>query len=63
MQLCLQLTENTHPKGSMWAMNPLPENPTSDFHPPCNAGTQPKVRAPMAVGKYGSNPGPCAGNW
>ena len=32
MQLCLQLTENTHPKGSMWAMNPLPENPTSDFH-------------------------------
>ena len=22
-----------------------------------------KVRAPMAVGQYGTNPGPCAGNW
>ena len=21
------------------------------------------VRAPMAVGEYGHNPGPCAGNW
>lgn len=57
------LTENTHPKGSMWAMNPLPQGPTSDFHPPCKAGTKPSLRAPMAVGKYGTNPGPCAGNW
>lgn len=57
------VTEGTHPKGSMWAMNPLPENPTDLFPPPCKAGTHPRVRAPMAVGKYGYNPGPCAGNW
>ena len=44
-------------------MNPLPQNPTADFPPPCKAGTSPKVRAPMAVGQYGYNPGPCAGNW
>ena len=25
--------------------------------------TKPPVRAPMAVGKYGTNPGRCAGNW
>ena len=48
--------------GSMWAMNPLPRSP-SDFPPPCKAGSSPPVRAPMAVGQYGTNPGPCAGNW
>eukprot|EP00729_Bicosta_minor_P003614 gene3614-23170_t len=57
------VTEGTWPKGSMWAMNPLPDGPTALFKPPCKAGTSPKVRAPMAVGKYGFNPGPCAGNW
>lgn len=57
------VSEGTIPAGSMWAMNPLPENPTALFHPPCKAGTTPKVRAPMAVGQYGYNPGPCAGNW
>ena len=57
------VTEGTHPAGSMWAMNPLPQAPTDDFPPPCKAGTSPPVRAPMAVGKYGTNPGPCAGNW
>ena len=57
------------PPGSMWRMNPLPVNPTEfhdpryDFAPPCKAGAQPPVRAPMAVGEYGHNPGPCAGNW
>eukprot|EP00966_Prymnesium_polylepis_P163563 3780762-Prymnesium_polylepis.1 len=44
-------------------MNPLPQSPTPDFPPPCKAGTSPPVRAPMAVGEYGTNPGPCAGNW
>lgn len=57
------VTEGVLPKGSMWAMNPLPESPTADFPPPCKAGTHPPVRAPMAVGQYGTNPGPCAGNW
>lgn len=57
------VTEGTIPAGSMWAMNPLPQSPTADFPPPCKAGTKPPVRAPMAVGKYGTNPGPCAGNW
>eukprot|EP00908_Phaeocystis_cordata_P021338 Transcript_3687.p1 GENE.Transcript_3687~~Transcript_3687.p1 ORF type:complete len:213 (-),score=73.08 Transcript_3687:287-925(-) len=57
------VTEGVLPKGSVWAMNPLPESPTADFPPPCKAGTHPPVRAPMAVGQYGTNPGPCAGNW
>lgn len=57
------ITEGTFPKGSMWAMNPLPESPTADFPPPCKSGVEPKVRAPMALGKYGYNPGRCAGNW
>ena len=46
----------------MWAMNPLPVGP-DNFAPPCRAGAAPAVRAPMANGQYGSNPGPCAGNW
>lgn len=57
------ITDGTYPKGSMWAMNPLPESPTADFPPPCKSGVNPKVRAPMALGKYGYNPGRCAGNW
>jgi len=57
------VSEGTTPEGSMWAMNPLPQSPTPDFPPPCKAGTSPPVRAPMAVGEYGTNPGPCAGNW
>ena len=57
------VSEGTTPPGSMWAMNPLPAQPTADFPPPCKAGTSPPVRAPMAVGQYGTNPGPCAGNW
>ena len=57
------VTEGTFPPGSMWAMNPLPGSPTADFPPPCKAGTEPPVRAPTARGKYGENPGPCAGNW
>jgi hypothetical protein len=44
-------------------MNPLPDGDWADFPPPCKAGNRPYVRAPMAVGKYGTNPGPCAGNW
>ena len=45
-------------EGSMWALNPLPEKPTKDFPPPCKGGaTTPRVRAPMALGKYGYNPG------
>ena len=55
--------EGTFPEGSMWAMNPLPQSPDALFPPPCKAGTHPPVKAPMAVGKYGTNPGPCAGNW
>ena len=47
----------------MWAMNPLPEEPSAEFPPPCKTGTEPKVKAPMALGKYGYNPGRCAGNW
>ena len=58
---------HTHPyaaEGSMWALNPLPESPTKDFPPPCKGGaTTPRVRAPMALGKYGYNPGSCAGNF
>jgi len=57
------VTEGTHPAGSMWAMNPLPAMDSPSFPPPCKAGNKPPVRAPMAVGKYGYNPGPCAGNW
>lgn len=57
------VTEGTFPPGSQWAMNPLPDAPTTDFPPPCKAGTSPRVRAPMADGLYGYNPGPCAGNW
>lgn len=57
------VTEGTSPAGSMWAMNPLPQNPTADFPAPCKAGSSHPVRAPMANGQYGSNPGPCAGNW
>ena len=57
------VTEGTSPRGSMWAMNPLPVEPTAEFPPPCKSGTQPPVRAPKAVGKYSYNPGPCAGNW
>merc|ERR1712194_460073 len=47
----------------MWAMNPLPQGPTDDFPAPCKAGSTEPVRAPMADGLYGNNPGPCAGNW
>ena len=43
------ITEGTYPENSMWAMNPLPETPTSDFPPPCKSGVSPKVRAPMAI--------------
>jgi len=57
------VTAGTSPPGSMWAMNPLPESPTADFPAPCKAGSSKPVRAPMANGQYGSNPGPCAGNW
>jgi len=57
------VAEGTFPPRSMWAMNPLPDQPTDEFPPPCKAGTTPPVRAPMAVGQYGFNPGPCAGNW
>lgn len=35
----------------------------SAFSPPCKSGAHPPVRAPMALGKYGDNPGRCAGNW
>lgn len=56
------VTEGTYPAGSMWAMNPLPINERA-FPAKCRAGFEPKVRAPRAVGEYGSNPGPCAGNW
>lgn len=55
--------EGVLPKGSTWAMNPLPEHPTDDFPPPCKAGTSPRVKAPMAVGQYGYDAGPCAGDW
>ena len=57
------ITEGTFPEGSMWAMNPLPQSPSADFPPPCKSGTKPPVKAPMALGKYGHNPGRCAGNW
>jgi hypothetical protein len=39
------------------------ESPTKDFPPPCKSGTQPPVPAPAVLGKYGHNPGRCAGNW
>lgn len=55
-------TQGTYPSGSMWAMNPLPMS-ASAFSPPCKSGAHPPVRAPMALGKYGDNPGRCAGNW
>lgn len=57
------VSEGTVPLGSMWAMNPLPQTPTDDFPAPCKAGSKEPVRAPMADGQYGYNPGPCAGNW
>jgi hypothetical protein len=57
------ITDGTYPPGSMWAMNPLPQSPSEEFPPPCKSGTEPQVRAPMALGKYGHNPGRCAGNW
>ena len=47
----------------MWAVNPLPETPTELFKPPCKSGAKPPIRALMAVSLYGTNPGPCAGNW
>ena len=57
------VTTGTWPKGLMWAVNPLPETPTELFKPPCKSGAKPPIRALMAVGLYGTNPGPCAGNW
>ena len=48
---------------AVWAMNPLPESPSAEFPPPCKSGTTPPVKAPAALGKYGTNPGRCAGNW
>ena len=56
------VTEGVLPTGSMWALNPLPQS-AADFPPRCQAGAEPPVRAPMARGEYGYNPGPCAGNW
>lgn len=57
------VTTGTWPKGSMWAVNPLPETPTELFKSPCKSGAKPPIRALMAVGLYGTIPGPCAGNW
>jgi hypothetical protein len=52
------------PSVRRWAMNPLPQGPDESFLPPCKNGSlTPPVRAPAAVGRYGTNPGYCAGSW
>lgn len=53
----------TTPKGSMWAMNPLPAGRSSRDYPvaPCPGETP--VIGPSAYERFGTNPNECSGNW
>ena len=55
------LSEGTTPKGSMWAMNPIPAS-SSDYPAPCPHPGGP-VRAPTAYLHWGANPTDCSGVW
>jgi len=55
------LSEGTTPKGSMWAMNPLPVL-SRDYPAPCEHVGGP-VRAPTAYLQWGENPNDCSGTW
>ncbi len=52
--------EGTTPRGSMWAMNPLPAA-AGAFDSPCPGRTA--VDAPSAYEEWSHNPNECSGNW